>query len=63
MLVAAATLENWLWIWFFIAGMWPIIWMMVIILPIKNPPRVDMIKMQNYFNTDAIRRNTDRMIK
>lgn len=45
---------------FYIALMWPIIWMIIIFTQIKVKPQVDLIKMQNYYNLDAIRRNSDR---
>lgn len=44
--------------------LWPVIYMLFLIYSIpkaKQGGRADMIKLQNWWNTDAIRRNTDRI--
>jgi hypothetical protein len=40
---------------------WPLIFFLTSVGFIKNNSPVDMIKMQNYYNLDAMRRNSDRM--
>lgn len=59
-LMAIAIFEDWPSVCFFIILLWPVIWFAVIVMQIKDA-QVDMLKMQTYFNIDAIRRNTDRM--
>lgn len=45
---------------FFVLMSWPLILMVMVVMGIKNDRPVDMIKMENYYNTAAIRRNTER---
>ena len=46
---------------FFVVLGWPMIWFCIIILQMNGNKSIDMIKMQNYYNLDALRRNSDRM--
>jgi hypothetical protein len=43
--------------------LWPVILMLMVIASIKDPNerRADMIKMQNFYNIDAIRHKIDRI--
>ena len=61
-LLAIFIFKDWPSICFFIILLWPVIWITVGIsmLPASERGQVDMIKMQTYFNIDALRRNSDR---
>ena len=54
--------DTWVTTTFFaFAGGWPIIVMILIVIrDWNNLPPVDNIKMQNYYNLDAMRRNSDQ---
>jgi len=58
-LAAIAIFEDWPSACFFVLMSWPLIWFVIIVKSLKNV-QVDMIKMQTYFNVDAIRRNTNK---
>ena len=60
-LITIATFKDWPSICFFVVCSWPLIWMCIILSQVESDERVDMIKLQNYFNLAAVRRNTDRM--
>jgi hypothetical protein len=60
-LAAVAFIKDWPSACFFIVFSWPLIWLCIIAYQVDEPQHIDLIKMQNYFNLDAVRRNTDRM--
>ena len=63
-LTACLTLYKWpetlFFILFYVVLGWPIIWFTIIVMSTPGAT-VDPIKMQNLYNLDAVRRNTDRM--
>ncbi len=58
-IAAIAIFKDWLSACFFVVMMWPAVWFAVVVKMIKESQRVDMIKMQTYWNIDAMRHKLD----